>query len=66
MMKLSIIRLLVALERLTIPLSAFSFLFWKTNSRELNQKLFTKSTGEFTSQLGKYPPPLLMLSEQLF
>ena len=45
-MKLSTIRLLKALECLTIPLFAFSYLFRKTHSRELNQKLFTKSTGE--------------------
>ena len=36
----------MALERLTIPLSAFSYLFRKTHSHELNQKLFTESTGE--------------------
>ena len=45
-MKLSTIRLLMALERLTIPLFAFSYLFRKTHSRELNQNLFTESTGE--------------------
>ena len=36
----------MALECLTIPLFAFSYLFRKTHSRELNQKLFTKSTSE--------------------
>ena len=36
----------MALERLIIPSFAFSYLFRKTHSRELNQNLFTESTGE--------------------
>ena len=36
----------MVLERHTIPLFAFSYLFRKTHSRELNQSLFTESTGE--------------------
>ena len=55
-MKLSTIRLLMALERLTIPLFAFSYLFRKTHSLELNQKLFTKSTGRKVQNSGGYLP----------